>query len=251
MPSPHERDEEPALEDDGSPDPQESSEQLIRRRAADIEVVERLRRVGFDPAHRFGQVLVAQLRELGAGTLITLWTAGELFPRAQRLKLSLPPPPPSWPAEAYSLLNEAATVAAPRFVSTSLSTWRPEERASVLTYFVNYTIMNAFKTLYNEFCRDERRRDIEVEFNDEIEHSRCDLGGADGLDKALDQLLIEQAQRQMNPRTRVIYRGLGEGLPQTTIANALDVTPKTVGRDIKKFQHHLREQGWTTEDGAR
>jgi hypothetical protein len=72
-PGPHDCDEEPALDDVGPPQPDDSPEQLARQRAADVAVVETLRRVGFDTAHPLGQALVKQLRELGAGTLIMLW----------------------------------------------------------------------------------------------------------------------------------------------------------------------------------
>jgi hypothetical protein len=155
---------------------------------------------------------------------------GELFPRAHRLGLRLPSPPPSWSGEAHSLLNEAATVGAPQFVAGSLSKWRPQRRASVGTFFVNYTIMNPFKTLYTTFCRDERRRQDEVELNEEIEYSRCDLGRDDALDKALDELLIEEAEHQMDP-----------GLGRSSAASVMTF-PRRNRRDLGRVPENGRAQ---------
>jgi glycosyltransferase involved in cell wall biosynthesis len=240
------------IDDDGSPD--ESAAEVARRRAEDALVVEAMRGIQFDVEHPMGQALVKQLRETGAGTLIVLNRDQELFPRARRLRVGLPTPPPhNWPSEARSLLNAAATEAAPRFTRTTLARWSPEGGASILTYFVNNTIMNEFKTMYCAYYRGEKARcDHEVAYDDEIDRGRCLLAGPDELDKTLDRQLIKEARRLMDSRQERIFDGIEEGLQLTDIARALDVHPRTIKREIQRYQHELRERHrWTSEDGAR
>jgi hypothetical protein len=90
-------------------------------RAGDVLVAAALRRISFNVKHPIGQMVVKQLQQAGAGSLIKLWISHDLFLRCRRLGINgLPAPPLKWPSEARSLLAAAATEAAPDFVTKSL-----------------------------------------------------------------------------------------------------------------------------------
>jgi hypothetical protein len=56
----------------------------------------------------------------------------------------------------------------------------------------------------------------------------------------------------MDSREKTIFDGIRDGLPLKDIARDLEVHPRTITREIQRFQHELRERHrWTTEDGAR
>lgn len=229
-------------------------EDSARRRAVDIAVAAALQKIGYDLGHPIAQMTVKHLQQTGAGSLIKVWTSRDLFSRCCRLGVfRLPEPPADWPTEAGSLLAMAAAEAASDFVASRLSTWRPNGGASILTYFVNYTLMNDFKSMYCAYCRREQRRERhEVEY-DEAGLAECPLDhSSDQFNKVLDGRLIKEAQRHMTPRIARIFELIGEGLEQKEIAEAMQLHPRTIRRQVRSFQLQLRDEyGWTIEDGAR
>lgn len=124
---------------------------------ADRKIVHALAQVNYDLGHPLSQILAQRLLEYGVGTLLNMARDDRLFRRCESLvRSTLPAPPPTWRAEAPTVVTMAVHAAIPRFIGRGLAIWDPD-KASLLTFFVNYCLLT-FKDHYLTFCRQEARQ---------------------------------------------------------------------------------------------
>jgi len=221
-----------------------SSAHAVARRHEDILFVQRIREIDYDVRNPLCQLFIVQLQAYGKGTLLNLWKNKELFPKCKRLGIrGLPAIPTSWPTRAHDLLCESAVLAAVRFITDSLPKWDPGRGASILTYFVNFCLLQ-FQEIYTSYCKEEAQRQYEV-LGDSALLLATISASDDPAALAIARHTITEAIGLIdNTQLSKIIEMKADGANRKQIADALGVSVNTIDRRIKRYRQTLKRNGW-------
>lgn len=216
-----------------------------RQLQSDIAITRRLQQINYDLSHPIGRALADHLRQFGVGTLIDLHQRDELFSKCATLGIrSLPPRPPTWPANAHQIIVDSVHIAVPPFITKSMPKWEPQ--SLITTYFVNYSLFE-FKKIYSTFCKTSSTEILSGNVID-----ICSLRSArdDPERQAINrQTVREIASLMTSPELATIVVMSADGKSHNDIAAVLGISPATVGRRLSAFRRLLEHNGWPIDGG--
>jgi DNA-directed RNA polymerase specialized sigma24 family protein len=215
-------------------------------RMAELQIVERLRAVGFDEASPEWRTFGAALAEYGYAVLVAWGVTGALFvhgakhgglssvrvQKAGRLSED----------EARALAVEVLFRALDKFRSRSLETWSPSGGASLKTYFVGRCLME-LAGAYAKWYRKEKRAYLVETIVDDGSHTpRPDDVAVCGA--LTDELLAD------DPDLREAFKLQAEGYRLDEIAAVLGMSVAALRSRMNRFRKRKRRDLGTDHPDA-
>ena len=215
----------------------------LTRSAADDEIVRKVREAG--PGSIEYRYLADALRDLGVGTLFSLYGHGRLFAKLGSMGLKAPPPPSSFRENVPTLIHISVNCALDRFMHRQIigDGWRSDRGASVRTFFVN-TCVYQFSDEYRKFCAEEdtglSASDLLLELERAGPRPDCRWVAPDPEDVAIKGAEIAYLTRLMSERQRMVILLVAEGCTHKEVGEEIGMTADAVSMLLRRARSSVR-----------